>query len=369
MKFIICAALFFSLSYFAAGQNLSLKYKQFLTIPKGYVCYRVADSVNVDGILNEKSWKDAPQTDSFVDISGCGFPVPRFATKVKMLWDDNYLYVSAHMEEPDLWANIRTRDAVIYYDNDFEVFIDPVGDGHNYFEIETNTLGYVFDLEIEKPYRSPLNTFVQFQWNCPGLKIATHWDGKINDPDGKDKSWSVEMAIPRKAIASGFADFLKEGSWLRIDFSRVEWHTKINKNGNYDRQKDDSGKYLKEDNWVWTPTGKVAMHMPERWGYVYLSPIISGNATETFKYPDYQPVQRFLWMLFYAQTDQFENNKSYYNNISDFNLGKKDLEMLPAGYSMSVESTSYTFEIIVSSKDGEQWVIDESGRCFKRKEK
>ena len=366
-KVIVFTLLLFSLSFYSEGQSLFNKYKQFLTIPKGYVCYRTQDSVYIDGLITEKSWENAPETDSFVDISGYNFPKPRFNTKVKMLWDDNYLYVFAEMEEPDVWANIKTRDAVVFYDNDFEVFIDPVGDGHNYFEIETNALGCVFDLELEKPYRSPLNSFIQFQWNCPGLKIATHCNGKINDHDVEDKSWTVEMAIPRKSIASSFTNFLKANNYLRIDFSRVEWQFDVDKNGHYDRKKDSSGKYLKEDNWVWTPTGRIAMHMPERWGFVYLSPSVSGKSKEDFKYPDYHVFQRFLWMLFYAQSDHFEKYKCYYKDISDFKLDKQDWKMLPAGCRVLVESTSNTYEITLFTKNGDQWVIDESGRCFKRK--
>src|SRR3712207_6853585 len=32
----------------------------------------------------------------------------------------------------------RQHDAIIYHDNDFEVFIDPDNDTHQYFEIEVN---------------------------------------------------------------------------------------------------------------------------------------------------------------------------------------------------------------------------------------
>lgn len=55
-----------------------------------------------------------------------------------MLWDDNYLYVGAVLLEDDIKAKLSQRDTIIYYDNDFEVFLDPDGDGQNYFEIETN---------------------------------------------------------------------------------------------------------------------------------------------------------------------------------------------------------------------------------------
>ena len=52
-----------------------------------------------------------------------------------MLWDDEYLYVGAVLQEEDIKARLTQRDTIIYYDNDFEVFIDPDSDGHNYFEI------------------------------------------------------------------------------------------------------------------------------------------------------------------------------------------------------------------------------------------
>ena len=44
------------------------------------------------------------------------------------------------MEEPDLWGTLTARDSVIFHDNDFEVFIDPDGDTHAYYELEVNAL-------------------------------------------------------------------------------------------------------------------------------------------------------------------------------------------------------------------------------------
>jgi hypothetical protein len=67
----------------------------------------------------------APWTDLFVDIQGSLKPEPYHKTRVKMLWDDEYMYFFADMEEPHLWATLTERDAVVYFDNDFEIFIDP----------------------------------------------------------------------------------------------------------------------------------------------------------------------------------------------------------------------------------------------------
>ncbi|MCK7480520.1 MAG: carbohydrate-binding family 9-like protein [Candidatus Moduliflexus flocculans] len=59
---------------------------------------------------------------------------------VQMLWDDSYFYIGAYLEEPHLWATLTERDSIIFQDNDFEVFIDPDGDTHNYYELEMNAL-------------------------------------------------------------------------------------------------------------------------------------------------------------------------------------------------------------------------------------
>ncbi|MFQ5550630.1 MAG: carbohydrate-binding family 9-like protein, partial [Gemmatimonadales bacterium] len=121
--------------------------------PSTYVAHRTVDTVTVDGVLDELSWQRAEWTEAFTDIRGPSLPEPRFATRVKMLWDDDYFFVAADLEESHVWARLRQRDAVIYRDNDFEVFIDPDGDTHEYYELEINAFGTEWDLFLVRPYR------------------------------------------------------------------------------------------------------------------------------------------------------------------------------------------------------------------------
>src|SRR4051812_35513155 len=65
--------------------------------PKGYVCYRAPSPITIDGKLSDEAWKATPWTDAFVDIEGDKKPRPRYRTRVKMLWDDNYLYIAAEV--------------------------------------------------------------------------------------------------------------------------------------------------------------------------------------------------------------------------------------------------------------------------------
>ena len=109
--------------------------------------------IQIDGRLDEDAWKTAPWTDPFVDIEGDVRPRPRFQTRAKMLWDDTYFYVAALLEEPHVWGTLTKHDSVIFHDNDFEIFIDPDGDNHEYYEIEINALNTEWDLFLKKPYR------------------------------------------------------------------------------------------------------------------------------------------------------------------------------------------------------------------------
>ena len=100
----------------------------------------------IDGKLDDKGWTGVKWSKSFVDIEGNLKPDPFYDTKVKMTWDENYFYFGAFMEDPHVWATITERDAVVYKDNDFEIFLDPDGDTHNYYELEVNAFETEWDL-------------------------------------------------------------------------------------------------------------------------------------------------------------------------------------------------------------------------------
>src|SRR5215472_8143651 len=121
--------------------------------PRGYVCYRASSPIQIDGRLDEPSWQAVPWSDPFVDIEGDTRPEPRYRTRIKMLWDDDYFYVAAELEEPHVWATLTQHDSVIFDDNDFEVFINPKGDNHAYYEFEMNALNTGWDLFLTMPYK------------------------------------------------------------------------------------------------------------------------------------------------------------------------------------------------------------------------
>jgi Carbohydrate family 9 binding domain-like len=232
-------------------------------VPKSYVCHRAAHPIVIDGKGSDPAWAAAQWSNDFVDIEGDRRPKPSFRTRMKMLWDDKYLYVLAEMEEPNVWATLTEKNSIIYHDNDFEVFIDPDGDAREYYEFEMNALNTIWELTLDKPYHEGGTPILGT--NLPGLKSAVFVDGTINNPADVDHGWSVEIAFPWSGLASyqprGTSPPTPGDRW-RMDFSRVEWPVEIV-----------DGKYQKvpnkrEGNWVWSPMGMIDMHRPERWGFV-----------------------------------------------------------------------------------------------------
>ena len=236
-----------------------------MTQPLTYDCPRAIGPMRIDGKLDEPAWQHAPWTSDFVDIEGAAKPAPRFRTRAKMLWDDEFLYVAAELEEPHIVATITQKNEVIFHDNDFEIFIDPDGDGLNYYEFEMNAFNTIWELTLPKPYKDggkPISPS-----NLPGLKSAVSIDGTINDPRDTDRRWSLEVALPWKDLAAynlNRASPPNVGDLWRINFSRVQWVYDI-ADGKYVRR---DRKTNPEDNWVWSPQGVINMHVPERWGYL-----------------------------------------------------------------------------------------------------
>jgi hypothetical protein len=330
--------------------------------PLSYTCFKTKAYISVDGVLNDTDWQKTQWTTDFIDIIGNPTPAPEKQTRVKMLWSERGLYIGAEIMEDHIWATLKQRDAVIFFDNDFEVFIDPDGDTHEYYELEINALGTLWDLLLAKPYRDRQRVAID-AWDIRDIKGAVHCAGTINNPDDKDLKWEVEMFIPWDVLSECSQQMTcppKPNDYWRMNFSRVQWQTEV-----------ENGLYLKkigipESNWVWSPQGLVAMHYPERWGFVLFSDKPAGTK-ELLPNPCNTPKEQareYLRQVYYKQKQYFMDNKKYAKSLSKLKADKFTyqgktqkliIETTSQSYIMTLPATA-DYPALHISEDGRLWV-------------
>ena len=333
------------------------------TEPKRYVAYYIEDAPVVDGDIGEAEWELAEWSDYFVDIEGDSKPNPAFETRVKMLWSDSCLFIAAQMEEPHVWATLKQHDAVIFYDNDFEVFIDPENTTHQYYEIEVNAFNTLFDLYMPKPYRN--NSDALITWHVDSFRSAVKIQGTLNDPKDVDIGWMLEMAIPFRSVSMGNKPKVPtEGSFWRINFSRVEWETEVIE-GEYIKRKDEKGKPLQEHNWVWSPQGVINMHYPERWGYLQFMRIKNDSLEKTPDLPYAEKQKRYLWLIYYKQKEFYQQHSKYADSFEKIGLAELIQEstfLLEDGLNkVEMEAGRYQFLAVIQGPDQLRWSINQEG--------
>ncbi|MCW5964081.1 MAG: carbohydrate-binding family 9-like protein [Bryobacterales bacterium] len=250
-----------------------------------YTCMRTPAPITIDGDLTKPVWRAAPVSERFADMV-TGKPA-WFDTRVRLLWDDQYLYFGFTAEETDVWGTLTERDSAIYEENDLEIFI-AAQDAYYEFEISAcNVIYEVFWIwkDVHQPGgpfwgRPEFNPATQrtmslegvgghlhprgsrwgfLDWDCPGLLHAVKVDGTLNQRNDTDHGWSAEIAIPwtsLEALADGRALPPKPGDTWRIDCSRFQ---KI----------DEYGETLDPcAGWTWSQHGHYDSHIPEVFPYV-----------------------------------------------------------------------------------------------------
>ena len=322
-------------------------------LPPTYVCGRADEPPFIDGLGDDAVWQEARELSPMRDIEGGRIP---HKCRIKMAWDDDYLYILADMDEAHLWATLKEHDSVIYRDPDFEVFIDPDGDGLNYIELEINELNTTWDLFIPRPYRfnSP---YILHDWEIPGLRHAVHLRGTLNNAGDTDDGWSVELAIPWSSI-TGHANQPRKGnapeagSSMRFNFSRVNWQVKpdtVSPCG-YTKLKDSVGNTLPESNHVWAPTGKVNIHLPEHWGRVIFSP----RSAETWETAPSAPWEQTRQTIYCVLNEQLAHRGTYGYFNPEFPL--------PPGISISFPDEDFFILKATCPRSGVKMTLDSEGR-------
>jgi hypothetical protein len=309
-----------------------------LQVPKHYTVFKTNEIMVIDGKDNEKAWAKAPWTDWFTDIVTGKESSFMGKTRCKMLWNDHYLYVYAQLQETDIHADFKIHDEPVFLDNSFEMYLNPDGSAHNYFEFQMNAYGTTCDLFLPKPYRNgghPLPS-----WDLKGLKKAVYIDGTMNNPSDTDKFWSIELAVPFTSVMMGGDQIPKSGTIWRVNFSRVAWPIQI-KDGKYIPRKKGEMDWASGHYTVWSPQGILDLHYPERWGYMMFS---DNNNTTDFLSTEDEKIKLILWKYYYLQQIYKAKYRSYATAVSQLNdafpkeAGTEDSQL-------QMEATAHQFRL------------------------
>jgi hypothetical protein len=141
----------------------------------------------IDGVMDDV-WETAAVVDDLHQMKPTEYSEPSERTVFKVLYDDDYIYVSAMMyysDPSEITANKLIQGASLGNEDKLRVYINPFNDGRNGYMFQTNANG------IRKQAIVQNVTDLNFAWN--GI-----WQ---SDAKRTEYGWFGEIAIPFKTIS------------------------------------------------------------------------------------------------------------------------------------------------------------------------
>ena len=172
-----------------------------------FVCHWANGPIEIDGKPDDAAWQHATIIENF-RIPASTTNVPQTTTKARLLWDRQYLYFYAELEDHDLFADVIEHDGKTWDNDVFEIFLKPSSESTGYYEFQVNAAGTEMDMFIPSWKGGGYEAFKSvnaFHW-----KTQVHRTGTLNDRNDRDEEWAVEGRIP-------WLDFMPTGGRPDID--------------------------------------------------------------------------------------------------------------------------------------------------------
>jgi len=166
-------------------------------IPTDHECRRATGPIKLDGKADEPAWQQAVVIKSFGAF--WAKRPSKTATKARLLWDDEYLYFHAEMEDADLYADERKTNGHLWDNDVFELFFKPSEQSNAYYEFQINPLNAQFHCFMPSRGAGGLRRALSSTEDGKfALKTAVLLRGTLNNWRDNDTGWSVEGRIPWK---------------------------------------------------------------------------------------------------------------------------------------------------------------------------
>ena len=150
---------------------------------------RATGAITLDGRLDEADWQRAPFASDFVKVRPDFAATTRHPSTVRVLFDDENLYIGAFNRDsaglsslrmPDLRRDFSAMDSDV-----FGVTFGPLGDGRTAFQLQVSPLGSQADVQAFDGGAS-----FSFSWDAMWRARTTR----------ADSGWVAEIAIPWTSI-------------------------------------------------------------------------------------------------------------------------------------------------------------------------
>ena len=184
----------------------------------------------IDGDLSDACWRDAAVITRLRPAMGATSDADTNPqeTTVRVLWSDSHLFVAFDCVDADVFTTgALGHDDNLYTEDVVEIFIDGVGDGRQYIEIQIAPDGA--NLDLMYVYTSAITNAPDGrvaesilrrdrwgfrEWEMEGLQTAARRAGR---------GWFAEAALPAKDIVRRLGETqFKPGMEPRVQFARYD---------------------------------------------------------------------------------------------------------------------------------------------------
>ena len=184
--------------------------------PPHYDIHRTPSPIVIDAKLDEPAWRQAPALSAFHFTwwkEG-----EKEETVARMLWDDEYLYVSYLCHDKHISAYVTKRHGPVSNDDCVEIFLSPNPEKvANYYTFEINAIGAMLNRCRTDWWKGPPT------WEPEGVRHRASFHGlpkKEESPE--DDRWIVELAIPFRNFARDAAHTPpRDGDRWRLNLMRT----------------------------------------------------------------------------------------------------------------------------------------------------
>jgi len=181
-------------------------------------CRWAAHPIKIDGKLDEAEWQKAQVLKDFA-LYWQRRPA-KTATKARLLWDDQFLYFSAEMEDSDLYADVKEHNGMIWSNDVIELFVKPAQDRLAYYEFQVSAANTQLELFFPSRGSGGYHRFAPL--TKLGIESAVQLQGTLNDWRDKDTGWTAEGRIPLTAFETS-GNRPRAGDKWRFAFCRYDY--------------------------------------------------------------------------------------------------------------------------------------------------